>query len=180
MNHAKLACRCLLFLLIVQALLATVIRAQEFKAIETRYSTIHFRTDDDLTEFGKKTAPASSIIPRDRENAIIQIRENTDRIVYRVRLLLDMYPQDFNINIYVYPAYSDLKEIYKEKGAMGSPPIAFYSQRTKTVYLSLEKITDRILAHEIAHGVINSYFQTPPPAQMQEILAQYVDKHLWD
>jgi hypothetical protein len=32
----------------------------------------------------------------------------------------------------------------------------------------------------MAHAVINFYFKVPPPAKMQEILAQYVDLHVWD
>jgi hypothetical protein len=58
--------------------------------------------------------------------------------------------------------------------------VAFYSHRTKAIYISLKSITDRSFAHETAHAVINFYFIIPPPGRMQEILAQYVDKHLWE
>ena len=36
-----------------------------------------------------------------------------------------------------------------------------------------------VLAHEVAHAIINQYFAVPPPSKVQEILSQYVDKHLW-
>jgi hypothetical protein len=63
---------------------------------------------------------------------------------------------------------------------LGAVPVAFYSHGSRTIVISIDDITDRILAHEIAHAVICAYFLPPPPVRMQEILAQYVDKHLWD
>jgi len=102
-----------------------------------------------------------------------------DRIVERVRTFLDMYPPDLYFGIYLFQTYDEIENAYKTMGILGKAPIAFYSHRTKAIYISIEDITDRILAHEIAHAVINFYFVTPPPGKMQEILAQYVDKHLW-
>ena len=63
---------------------------------------------------------------------------------------------------------------------IGTPPVAFYSHGMAGIYLTTERLNAGILAHEIAHAVINAYFVTPPPAKMQEILSQYVDRHLND
>ena len=46
--------------------------------------------------------------------------------------------------------------------------------------VAVDSVTDNIIAHEIAHAVINAYFVIPPPARMQEILAQYMDQHYTD
>lgn len=150
------------------------------KGIETLYSTISYSRDEDLYEFGRKIGAGAASLNRDKGQAAPFARESLDRIVYRVKVILDMYPTQFHFNILIYPAYNDLKESYRLNGITGKAPIAFYSHRTMTIYVSLENLTDRILAHEIAHAVINNYFSTPPPGQMQEILAQYVDRHLWD
>jgi len=91
-----------------------------------------------------------------------------------------MHPSELSFSIYLYQTYKEVEAIYRAIGGRGKAPIAFYSHRTKTIYVSLESITDRILAHEIAHVIINAYFGTPPPERMQEILAQYVDKYLWE
>lgn len=107
-------------------------------------------------------------------------KNRVDRIVEKIAAILDMHPPDLHFSIYLYQTYRELENTYRGMGIMGKAPIAFYSHRTKAIYVSLENITDRILAHEIAHAVINFYFGTPPPGRMQEILAQYVDKHLWE
>ena len=69
---------------------------------------------------------------------------------------------------------------YRGTGGLGAAPVAFYYHGARNISVAIDNITDRILAHEIAHAVICIYFGAPPPARMQEVLAQYVDKHLWD
>lgn len=104
-------------------------------------------------------------------------------IVERVCRILDMYPPNLHFNIYIYTLQRDIEKLYFRMGAshiFEKIPIAFYSHKSKTIYVSLENITSGVLAHEIAHAVINFHFHTPPPQRMQEILAQYVDKHLWE
>ncbi len=150
------------------------------KTYETLYSTVNYNQDVEIYEFGRRIGTSEAALVRDNQKALVLMKENIDRIVYRVKTILDMYPVAFHFNIFIYPNYNDVREVYRSKGMTGAAPISFYSDKAKTVYLSLENVTDRILAHEIAHAVINAYFYIAPPAQVQEILAQYVDKHLWD
>ena len=58
----------------------------------------------------------------------------------------------------------------------GDVPVAFYSHKDKTIYLSADNVTDRVLVHEIAHAVMNAYFIPLPPRHVQEILAHYVER----
>ena len=89
-----------------------------------------------------------------------------DGIIERVISILDMLPDNFRIDIYLHPTYA-------------TGQIAFYDNKTKSITVYADKVTDGVLAHEIAHAVINAYFDIPPPKKIQEILAQYVDRHLW-
>lgn len=149
------------------------------KNYRTQYAAIYyFNSEDELSDFGRKINSRALFSGRGDETTLI--RDSVDRIVYRVKTILAMYPPDFQFNIYIYSTYDEIKKVYREIGMAGTAPIAFYLHKPKTIYVSLEKINDRIFAHEVAHAIINSYFDTPPPAEMQEILAQYVDKHLWD
>ncbi len=89
-----------------------------------------------------------------------------DSLLERVKSILDMYPEKLHITIEIYPEYKEGR-------------IASYSYKTGVIKVYADKITDGILAHEMAHAVICNYFRTCPPAKMQEILTQYVDRHLW-
>lgn len=158
--------------------------APECKALEsglvTRYATIIYDSEDDLLEFGRRLGGPGSVVSRSNPNAPAHIRESVDRIVFRVKALLDMHPAEMQFTVRLHPSARALGEAYRQAGAVGEAPVAFYSHRTRTVHMGPGSATDRIFAHEAAHAVINSYFGAPPPLQVQEILAQYVDRHLWD
>jgi hypothetical protein len=107
-------------------------------------------------------------------------KTRVDKIVETVSSLLDMHPLELHFTISLYRTQGEVAAAYKALGMLSAAPVAFYSHGSRTIVVSIDDITDRILAHEIAHAVICAYFGLPPPVRMQEILAQYVDKHLWD
>lgn len=149
------------------------------KAYETQYATIYYSEDRDIATFTGNIGRGLQFFGESQEKNPMLAKNRVDGIVERVEQILDMYPSNLHFKIYIYSAYKDLSLKYLATGSFGKPPIAFYSHKTRAVYVSLSDITDGVLAHEIGHAVINFFFPVPPPARMQEILAQYVDKHLW-
>lgn len=110
----------------------------------------------------------------------LNVKTRVDEIIGKVQATLDMYPSDFHISILLYPDYQTVEKIFRQFRVTGNVPLAFYANKTKTIYVNVDSVTVGVLAHEMAHAVINFYFEVPPPAKMQEILAQYVDLHIWD
>lgn len=147
--------------------------------LETRYARIVFNDEADLYEFGRSLGGPGSMASRENPNLHAHVKESVDRIVFRVKALLDMHPEQLRFIVLIHPTDTALRDAYKGLGAMGDPPVAFYSHRSRTVHVGLRDAAPGVFAHEVAHAVINSYFTVPPPAQMQEILAQYVDRHLF-
>jgi hypothetical protein len=90
-----------------------------------------------------------------------------DRIIERVQEILDMHPDHFKVTVKLDPKYDQ-----------GN--IAAYKPGLRTIHVFADRITDGVFAHEVAHAVICSYFSVPPPEKVQEILCQYVDRHLWE
>ena len=147
---------------------------------ETEYATIYYYQEDALTDSIDTISSNTLIVGQDGEKNLIVMKDNIDRMVSRVKGLLGIYPPNLHFKIHIYSTYNELMSLFREIGMTGDAPVAFYSHRYKTIYLSAEKLNDRVLAHEITHVVINSYFDTPPPVQIQEILAHYVERHLGD
>lgn len=119
--------------------------------------------------FGKKK---ELILPR--------LEAKLDTVLERVKLLLDMYPQNGRLTVEILP---DKKELQKKFLTLYGQPmdtIAFYHNQTDTIYLSLKDVTEGVLAHEMSHFIMSHYFIIPPPMKVQEVLAQYVDLHLKD
>lgn len=151
------------------------------KDLRTHYAAILYPDDGLLVEFaGKITREGALAVASKTGHVRAAVAEEVDGIVFRVRTLLDMYPLNFRFAIRIYPSYGALQEQWREVGRVGPSPVAFYSHSNGTVHITVERLNAGILAHEVAHAVINSYFDSPPPAKTQEILSRYVDAHLWD
>ena len=147
---------------------------------ETEFTAIYYYQEDVSANFPGTTQNNASTLGKGYETGLISIKDNVDNIVYRVKQILGIYPPDLRFNINIYRTYSELTEVFRGMGLTGEVPAAFYSHKYKTIYISAEKLNNSILAHEIAHAVINSYFTPIPSIQVQEILAHYVEKNLKD
>lgn len=150
----------------------------DFRQYETRYATVYYRTDKDFYGFSRNIG-SLGIFGRSSENAVAKTKERIDAVVTRVEAILDMHPSDLHVAVYIYATQKELEELSRGMGIDSETPIAFYSPSRKTIFVSVENITEGVFAHEFAHAVICFYFVTPPPARMQEILAQFVDRNLW-
>lgn len=133
------------------------------RIFKTVYCSIHYFSDEDLSGFLWKISGRRF----DLESELELARSRVDRITDRVKYLLDMNPPYFHVDVLLYPEYKE-------------GDIASYDPDENNILVYVDKVTDGVFAHEIAHAVICDFFDAPPPGKMQEILTQYVDKHLWE
>lgn len=138
--------------------------AQPQKIFHTKYAAIYYADEADIDDFIWRLGGQKLEFVEDPKLASYRI----DRLVDRVQTVLDMRPKNFQITIYLH------------RGPLSANQAAYYEKNTKAVYVSVDYASDGVVAHEIAHASIDQYFSTPPPSKMQEILAQYVDKNLWN
>ena len=137
--------------------------SQTQNTFQTKYTTIYYFEDADIDDFIWRLGGQRLEISSDPELASHRI----DNLVDRVQALLDMWPPNFQVAIYLH------------RGPLSANETAFYEKTEKAIHVSVEYASDGVLAHELAHASIAAFFSVPPPSKMQEILAQYVDKHLW-
>ena len=130
---------------------------------KTKYTVIHYKDDKDLSDFLWHLGGTRIDFARDKDMASNRI----DRIVERVETIIDMRPKDLIIDVYL------------QRGDLKYNEIAFYQYKNNALYLSVDKASDGVFAHEISHAIVNRYFTTPIPSKMQEIITQYVDRYLW-
>lgn len=148
------------------------------RSYQTRYTEILYAHDEELHRFTADIGTGITFWTASSKKNPLLAKSRVDSITDAVIRILDMRPVELNFSIRIYPSQADLDILYRRMGMMTAAPPAFYSDSSKSISVSLENISARILAHEIAHAVICAYFGSPPPRRMQEILAQYVDEHL--
>jgi hypothetical protein len=96
----------------------------------------------------------------------------------RVKELLDMQPIMPKLKLRIFKNRGELNdEYFRIFNTRGNCP-SFYVYKYNTIYTSEADISDSILAHEMAHAVIDHYFTVIPPRGVAEVLASYVDIHL--
>jgi hypothetical protein len=168
------------FLLEILVLVPKPLSAQEeWKTHESNCCSIKYIDDGYLNTFTMRIG-GFRFTSKGLDNDPLNVRYRVDEIMEKVQAVLDMHPTDLHITILLYPDHPSVERIFRQFTLTGDVPLAFYSNKTKSIYVNVDSITDGVLAHEMAHAVINFYFKVPPPAKMQEILAQYVDLHIWD
>ncbi len=152
--------------------------------LETRYATIIYEKDDLLKEFNNRVRLGSlSYLVRDKNSLTIadEVRNKVDTIMDRVQSVLQMFPRNIKIKIVLLPSDDEVSNIYKRKYLRDVDYIAFYAPGDKTVYISVDNVRLRVFAHELGHVVVDHYFAgVPPPGNIHELLAQYVEAHLED
>ncbi len=172
-----LKCFCFVWVLLNYS---TVVAFEGKKSYSTKYVTIQYSDEKELNGFARKIKGLGFFGFFKKKKDSKALTNSIDEIVEKVQEILDMHPPRLKFKIFLYPSYKDLEKEYRKFSLSGETPIAFYSTKKRAIFTSIEDISDRILAHEIAHAVISIYMPVSTPRKMQEILAQYVDVHLWE
>lgn len=113
-------------------------------------------------------------------DAEAQIAHRLDIICGRVMEVLDVRPRLPEIDIKIYANRADVIATYHALTGKAGEPRAFYAHDCRTIYTSADEITDSVMAHEIAHAVIDAHYNGVPPPEVSEMLASYVDMHVGD
>jgi len=141
----------------------TYASAQSDKTFSTRYTTVHYTNDKDLSDFLWRLGGTRIDIAENRELASNRV----DRILDRVQTILDMYPKKLRIDIFLTRDTSQHNDT------------AYYQNKDKSIYINVDKVSDGVFAHEVSHAVVDRYFSSTAPSKVQEIITQYVDRYLW-
>ena len=148
-----------------------------------QYATIYYEREDILRQFNNQLSFGRiSYLLRNKTNTTTQdeVKNKVDVLIERVEAILDMHPDDFRIRVVILPSTADIKKAIKSTSSKDADLVAFYTPRGKTVYVSVSDIRLGVLAHEFGHAVVDAYFVVGPPAKIHEVMAQYVEIHLYD
>jgi len=151
--------------------------------LNTRYASLTYNSEDLLRKFNKEIALGSlSYLLRNRRSITVddEIRNKMEVIVEKVEAILEMHPKELRFTVSLLPSEDAIHETYRRKYGKTVDFVSFYSPRDKTIFVSVKDIDLAVLAHEIAHAVIDLYYGMATPSKIHEVLAQYVESHLRD
>jgi hypothetical protein len=152
-----------LILLTVILCCASFAWAQTYKKFSTAYTDVYYLEDQDLDDFIWKLGGQRLDFSNESQLASFRI----DRLIERVQTIIDMWPKEFRVPIFLHREVLSLNKV------------GYYDYQTKSLHFNVDYASEGVFAHELVHAVIDRYFPSAPPSKMQEILAQYVDEHVW-
>lgn len=155
--------------------------------VKTKHTIIRYQADKDLKDFDRKidysavsSSPDLDLLISGPDNGDLKkkIINKVDAIYRRVQEILGMRKAMDRVKVNIYRDSADLKkafyDIYKKEGKLR----AWYIYEYNTIYINVKDLHEGMLAHEIAHSIIDHYLSVRPPSASAEILARYVDSHL--
>ena len=146
--------------------------------IETKYFTVSLCEGCSLSSFAEKIN-ATKLFRLDAlsgKSSDIRsvIKEGIDSLFLEVCDALDVTLKGYRGSIVVYPDSVEVsKTIYSNSQIIEANLPSLYIPSHNTIYISFKDTTAGMLAHEMAHAAISTYFVTALPSKVQEILAGY-------
>ena len=109
-----------------------------------------------------------------------EVLAKADIIIEKVQIVLDMFPNKYHVRLVLLSNSDDVAAVYKKRYDKRVDYIAYYSLSEKTIYISADDASLRVLAHEVGHSVVDHFFKVRPPYNIHELMAQFAEKHVTD
>lgn len=173
--------RYLLPLLLTLVAIASPANHADAAEINTAFAVIKYADNAQLKTFTKKVGGNSYGFSFGRKSSGTPeetARKKVNLLIGRVQEILDMRPSSLHFTIELHDSPQQVQAIYLKQYGRKVDFIAFYSPGTETVYFAANKMRRTVIAHEIAHAIIDRYFDKAPPVKIHELLAQFVEKQL--
>jgi hypothetical protein len=174
--------RILKAVLIISLVLLSYSAASEHE-LKSRYATVVYGSDEQLRRFDKEISLGSlSYLLGGRKSVTVddEVRNKLDVLIERVESILSMYPKEVRFSLVLLSSDTEVQAVFRRKYGKDVEYISFYSPRDKTIYASVRDVDAGVMAHEIAHLIIDLYYGIETPEKIHEVLAQYVESHLKD
>jgi hypothetical protein len=159
----------------------------QWNVLETKHTIVHYQSSSDLRKLSQKVdfSPVSwrlkGLFAKPSPHELrSQTKKKLDALYERVQEILDMRKRMRPVVIRIYGTKKQLHAAYDDVYGKPCQLRAWYIYETNTIYVTVEDLHEGILAHEMAHAVIDHYLLVRPPPATTEILARYVDSHLFD
>jgi hypothetical protein len=156
-----------------------------WKNIETKHTIIRYQSFEDLKKFnyevkyGQEQWGLKRLFSASGSHSLTDgLRTKVDLLFERVQEILDMRKKMKKVTINIYRGKKQLHDAYLRTYKRSCRIRAWYRYRNNTVYINVDDLHEGMLAHELAHSIIDHYLTVRPPVASAEILARYVDSHL--
>jgi len=139
---------------------------------------IYFRPETDLKALQRKlnskaffSGQITAYSEVDPQKAIC---DRMDSVFNEVKNILGVHPAMPKVKIKIFKDTDELNGAYFMLFGKKGDSKSFYVKKYNTIYTSENTMTDPVMAHEMAHAVIDHYLPAIPSEVVGEMMASYV------
>lgn len=144
--------------------------------------TLQCDSDQVLNEFNKRLELGPRLCTLVEQKNYVTVKDELtakfNAIIEQAKVVLNMYPKNLHVKVVVLPTAKDCSAVFAKKYGLRENKIAYYSLSENTIYISATDTRTGVVAHELAHAIVDFYFSERPPYHIHEMLAQSVEQHL--
>ena len=156
--------------------------------IETKHTLIYYQNKNDLEKLDDQVdfSPEEGSLFKsffsssDSSEFQKKLADKVDALFEKVQEILGMRKKMKKVRINLYKGKKQLSAAYYMLFKRDCRVRSWYLHEFNTIYCNVSDLSAGILAHEMAHHIIDHFLVIRPPRATAEILARYVDKHLND
>jgi len=130
------------------------------------------------TRYFSVSAAERDLFTNPSYNTEKRIVSRLESILLRTEQVLAMYPSSLELKIKIFRNREELNQEHLRLLGSMQRYKSFYIHGFETIYTSMQDISDSVISHEMAHVVMDNYFNVIPPEKTAELLATYVDSNL--
>lgn len=175
-------------LLLSAASTADALDESDWRQLKTDHAVVRYQSIEDLQRLLKKLdfgpepdwSLRRTLFGLREDETLDAVKRKVDAIYRRVQNLLGMNRRLRPVNITLHPDRNRLTNAYYSTFDKPGTVRAWYVFDDNTIHICAEDVHAGMLAHEMAHAVVDNYLMMRPPAATAEILARFVDRNLGD
>ena len=156
--------------------------ARRAKRIESLYCTLLLDPELDVASVNRRISvqwiPLGTVRPASPSTPEQELAGKMDVLFRRVQEVLEMRPPSAHVTIYVKKSTDGVQAAHNACYGTGTPAIAFYIFEDNAIYASVGRLSEEVIAHEMAHCIMDHFFGMRPPRQMEEMMAVYATEKL--
>lgn len=172
------------FILALLLLADLFLPAKLYAGHKNKHVTLQCASEQLLRAFNEKLklGPKLSYLMKNQDIVTVEdeVTAKLNVIIEQAKVILDMYPKDLHINVIILPTTNACSDHFASKFGHQGEQIAYYCLSEDTIYISAEDARLGVIAHELAHAIVDFYFSKQPPYHVHEMMAQSVETHIED
>lgn len=148
--------------------------------IDSRYCTLLIDPGIDIEKVSRKISVRGvSRLKLPKGSAPeTELAAKCDILFERAEELLDMFPPGIHVTLKITASRDTISAVHVGQYGEGTDAIAIYLFESNTIYAWFKEISESVLIHEMAHCILDHYFQIRPPRKIEELLAMHVDAQM--